>query len=143
MHVSTVGRWLDSPESVFSYMANHINTVFPFSTGGCTRLCLGEKCDFHPVLSSDDYLHVQKLGMTSFTLEVANWCQDGIFGDGIAGDLPGSTIRFAINSYPDSIFGFRTCSGKEDVLLQQANTRGSSPLTNPLAPSQAALTWNQ
>ncbi len=134
---------LGSPVSVFNYMATHVNTVFPFSTGGCTHLYLGEKCDFHPIPFNNDHLHVQKLGSTSFTLEVNNWCQVGILGVCLAGDPPGSTIRFAISSDPASLFGPQTCSGKEDVLSQQANSPGSSLLTNLFAPSQAALTWHQ
>jgi len=134
---------LGSPTTVFNYMITHLNTVFPFSTGGCKVAQLGENCDFHPTPGSDDHLFVYKLGPTSFTLKVKNWCQVGILGICLAGDPPGSTIRFAISSDPASLFGLQTCSGQEDVLSQQANSPGAGPITNLFAPSQAALAWHQ
>jgi hypothetical protein len=143
-----------SADSVFQYMANHLHEVFPFSTGKCERLSLGEKCDFHPVAHdpfNDDHLHVEKLGSTSFTLEVDDWCQARFLWC-VAGDPPGSTITFAIGRYPDSqlswtegpiTYGFSTCSGYEDVLSQDANSKGATFATNLLAPSMAEDQWHQ
>ena len=144
-----------SADSVFQYMAKHLHQVFPFSTGKCERLYLGEKCDFHPVpLDPDDsdHLHVEKLGNDSFTLEVDNWCQAGFLFWCVAGDPPGSTITFSIGRYADSAlswqsgpvtYGFTACSGYEDVLSQVADSKGSSFVTNLFAPSQAESTWHQ
>ena len=134
---------LGSPTSVFDYMASHLNTVFPFSTGGCKVVQLGENCDFHPLPGNDDHLFVYKLGSTSFTLKVKNWCQFGFLGVCFSGDPPGSTIKFSVTSDPASLFGLTACGGEEDVLSQEANSPGAGFLTNLAGPVMAENTWHQ
>jgi hypothetical protein len=139
-HYWTLGE-VGSAVSVFDYMKTHMMQVFPFSTGGCERAYLKEKCDFHPLPFNNDHLHVQILTSTSFTLEVDNWCQFSFFGLAcIAGDPPGSTIKFSVGQGLMTIDGTPMC---EDVLSEIAKSPGSGFLSNLFAPAASTFLWHQ
>jgi RHS repeat-associated protein len=118
---------------VFSYLAHHASRVFPFSTGGCTTLYLGEHCDFVPAPGQNDHLHVSRMSSTSLTLYVDNWCQFSFIWCW-AEDPPGSTITFTVNRY--SVLWVT-----EDVLQQVGIAPWAPIITNMIAPGAAWYQW--
>jgi RHS repeat-associated protein len=138
-----------TPLAVFTYFSTHMQKVFPFSTGGCERFYLGERCDFHPKfgpITTDDHLHVSYLTKDSVTLVVTTWCQSGkVFGVCLAGDPEGSTIHFFVIPYHTTSVDLGSCNsnGIVDALVQEATASGAGLFTDRLAPGVAAGVWHQ
>ncbi len=137
-----------TPLTVFKYFSTHLHSVFPFTTGTCGSLYLGEHCDFHPTVGpvkTDDHLHVSYLTSDSVTLEVTTWCQIGWAGHAcLAGDPKGSTIHFLVYTLTGLEGLGHQCAGeKTDVLSQIANSTGAGIFTNRGAPMLALSTWHQ
>jgi RHS repeat-associated protein len=125
-----------SASSVLKYLENNAGSVFPFSTGGCNKLTLGEHCNFSP-FGTKDSLTVTSETATSITLTVNNWCQVGAAGVCAAGDPPGSTITFSTGTFKSG--------GHTYVYLQQdANSPGASPITDAAVDDYhaAAFAWH-
>jgi hypothetical protein len=111
---------IGTPEAIMAYFQENLQTVFPFSTGACSTVVLGETCalEFGGKINPVEVIHVTP---TSFEFEA----QQGHI------DPAGSTITFSIC----------TMNG-EDYLQQYANASTAAPLVNLLFPSLAYVLWS-
>jgi hypothetical protein len=110
----------ETPQSIMSYFQSHLQSVFPFSTGGCNSITLDEVCDLE-FGGKINPVEVENVTSTSFEFVA----QQGHI------DPAGSTITFSI------------CTEDGENYLQQiANASTAAPLVNLLFPSLADRLWS-
>ena len=109
-----------TPESIMSYFQQNLQTVFPFSTGGCTSVVLNETCDLE-FGGKINPVEVTQVTSTTFVFTA----EQGHI------DPAGSTITFSIC----------TLNGV-NYLQQYANASTAAPLVNLLFPSLAYRLWS-
>ena len=109
-----------SPAAIMSYFQENLQSVFPFSTGGCTAVVLNETCalEFGGKINP---VEVTQVTATSFQFTA----EQGHI------DPAGSTITFSIC----------TMNG-QNYLQQYANASTAAPLVNLLFPSVADRLWS-
>jgi hypothetical protein len=110
----------ETPESIMSYFQSNLQSVFPFSTGGCNSVTLGEVCNLE-FGGKINPVEVVSVTQTSFEFEAL---QGHI-------DPAGSTITFSICT-----------ENGENYLQQSANASTAAPLVNFLFPSLAYRLWS-
>lgn len=115
---------LGGAAGVMSYLQTHMSMMFPFSTGQCDQVRLGEACSLGvgPFSLLPAHVVITEAGTNTFTFLSVH--------PHVAG--PGGTINFCTFERDGNVF-----------LQETAHAPNANPIENLLDPSAALGNWNQ
>ncbi len=102
------------------YLQNHLNTMFPFPTGNCTKVQRNATCDLPPFLWLSDPVTISGVGCKSFTFTAQGGSTLG----------KGSTITFSTYEENGNVY-----------LEEKARAPDAAWFTQSTAPIIAITTW--